>query len=223
MANSSYSISWQQQPQVQPPPQQPPAFGFSQIELRQLFISWAVLTIAFAMMFSGGIQYFEQGDFMELLPISAVAVLTAFVCHELAHKFVAQRFGCWAEFRYWQFGLIIALLFSLMGFLFAAPGAVWIRGRIDKKQNGIISAAGPFSNFAMSAVFAVLAYALIDHSFAGILFFIGFINALIGAFNIIPILPFDGAKVLAWNIAIYIGMAATGGVLVIGIYSEFLF
>ena len=29
------------------------------------------------------------------------------------------------------------------------------------------------------------------------------INALLGAFNMIPVMPFDGAKIIAWNKAIY--------------------
>ena len=29
------------------------------------------------------------------------------------------------------------------------------------------------------------------------------INALLGAFNMIPAMPFDGAKILAWNKIVY--------------------
>jgi Zn-dependent protease len=29
------------------------------------------------------------------------------------------------------------------------------------------------------------------------------INALLGAFNMIPLMPFDGAKIIAWNKMVY--------------------
>ena len=46
----------------------------------------------------------------------------------------------------------------------------------------------------------------------GILFFSGYINAFLGVFNMLPIPPLDGSKVLAWNVAIWaiaiVGMGA---------------
>ena len=41
---------------------------------------------------------------------------------------------------------------SLLGFTLVAPGAVMIRGRVTRAQNGIISLAGPGTNFLIAAV-----------------------------------------------------------------------
>ena len=146
---------------------------------------------------------------------AAIAVLTAFVFHELAHKFVAQKYGCWAEFRSWQAGLMMALVFSMMGFLFAAPGAVMVSGRVTQEQNGKISAAGPISNIIVSFLafgiwFFIPATGTVLMDFiSGLAFFVGFINALIGGFNMIPFMPFDGAKVVKWSIPVYLVMVVT--------------
>jgi Zn-dependent protease len=47
---------------------------------------------------------------------------------------------------------------------------------------------------------------------------IGFINAFIGGFNLIPIPPFDGSKIIRWNIGVYILMVAGAVALVAAYY-----
>ncbi|MCL2712150.1 MAG: hypothetical protein FWD37_02585, partial [Methanomassiliicoccaceae archaeon] len=121
-----------------------PSFGirYSTIEIRDIAISVLALSVAFAIVLGGGIRSFS----IFLLLVSAVIVCASFVAHELAHKFVAQKFGAWAEYRMFPFGLMIALLLSFTGLIFAAPGAVYISGRINNEMNGKISAAGPAVN-----------------------------------------------------------------------------
>jgi hypothetical protein len=49
--------------------------------------------------------------------------------HELAHKFTAQRYGYWSEFRLRPWGLAMAPLSSLLtsgSFILAAPGAMYV-------------------------------------------------------------------------------------------------
>ncbi|MDI6855821.1 MAG: site-2 protease family protein, partial [Candidatus Thermoplasmatota archaeon] len=87
-----------------------------------------------------------------IFPIALLAVATGFLLHELMHKLVAQKYGCWAEYRAFPFGLVLALLMSAAGFVFAAPGAVYIMGSITKKENGKISLAGPLINIVIGAV-----------------------------------------------------------------------
>ena len=40
------------------------------------------------------------------------------------------------------------------------------------------------------------------------------INSLLGAFNMIPVMPFDGAKILAWNKSVY----AITAIIAVGLY-----
>ena len=73
------------------------------------------------------------------MPIMLIAVGPAFVLHEIGHKVVAKKNGCWAEFRAdpkgLQFGMVLAFF---LGILFMAPGAVMVAGLVTRRQNGHI-------------------------------------------------------------------------------------
>lgn len=120
--------------------------------------------------------------------------------HEIAHKYVAQRYGCNAEFRANNQMLIFAVASSLLfGLFFAAPGAVWISGHVTKEKNGKISLAGPMTNILIALIFLGIQSLNTQNFLADIASFGFQINAWIGLFNMIPFLNFDGEKILAWN------------------------
>jgi Zn-dependent protease len=150
---------------------------------------------------------FTLGPFLLMMGIVTVAVLTEFLLHELAHKFTAQKFGCWSEYRYTEFGLILTLVTGFFGYVFAAPGVVWHSGRITREQEGKISAAGPATNLALAALFFAIWFTLpVTGILKILLWFVAWINVWVGAFNLIPISPLDGSKIWKWNIPLYIGM-----------------
>jgi len=181
----------------------PPGYGkirFSRKETTHILIAVAVLVFAFYMALTYG-QTLTNDESLYYLAASAIAVVTGFLLHELAHKFLAQRYGAWAEFRVYPIGLIFALFFALLsGWVFAAPGAVYIQGRITKEQNGLISLAGPGLNLA----FGLICLALLLVLPLQIIFIIAWINLFLAAFNLIPFGPLDGAKVAKWNLGIYV-------------------
>ncbi|MDD1772823.1 MAG: hypothetical protein LUQ09_07875 [Methanomassiliicoccales archaeon] len=167
---------------------------FSRAEITQIFISVAVLTACFTLVL------LYQFDLMVALGIAAVVSVTGFLLHELAHKFVAQRYGAWAEFRMYPGGLLFALVLSFLGILFAAPGAVYIQGRINRKQNGLISIAGPLTNIVFGAIFVVLWLVLsLPEEQSEAIRYIGLLSCMLAGFNLIPFGPLDGKKVLDWN------------------------
>jgi len=127
--------------------------------------------------------------------------------HELAHKYTAQKYRIWAEYRMFPMGLMMALLFSFMGFIFAAPGAVYINGYIDKEKNGKIGAAGPAVNIVISAVAIVFAL-MTSGMLSSILWMLAGINAFFALFNLLPIPPLDGSKVRMWSMPVYLFMLA---------------
>ncbi|NQU78767.1 hypothetical protein HQ545_03270 [Candidatus Woesearchaeota archaeon] len=175
----------------------------SKKEIVDLVKSWLVLGIAFAIVING-LKFditFAIAVFISLLTLGV-----GFLLHELAHKFMAHKYGCFAEFRSFDMMLIIALLFSFIGFIFAAPGAVMIKGHITKRQNGIISAAGPGTNLIVSILFLVLVFTT-SGIFQGIGLYGFIINAWLALFNMIPFAMFDGRKIWNWNKAVYIVMA----------------
>lgn len=193
---------------------------FSEKEIFQIAISIIVLTFAFSFAFSGNAFEFSKMNFgkvIVILTISFFAVLTGFLLHELAHKISAQKYGCWAEYRYSGQGLLFTILLSLAGFLFAIPGAVYIEGNINNKQNGIISLAGPLTNILIALLFLPFIY-LTNGIINLIVSFVCFINLILALFNMLPIPPLDGSKVLRWNIGIY--LATFGLIIFIFIFSK---
>lgn len=195
---------------------------FSEEEATDLMYAWVAISFAFAVVLSGGLKGGYVGwniIFLQNLIIAGVAVGSGFLLHELAHKIVAQKYGCWAEFRKFDLGLILAVAMSFFGFIFAAPGAVMIGGFISREQNGKISAVGPATNLMLAGLFLGL---LIVLSQTGILpvflmklFSYGFyINAWLALFNMLPITPLDGVKVMSWSLPVWIAITLIAGLMV---------
>jgi Zn-dependent protease len=188
-------------------------------ELRDLAVAWGALGLAFTLFIfvSTGRQVFPDIAgavasplFVRVFALSVLTVGVGFLLHELAHKVVAVRFGQIAAFKadYAMLALCVGAAFA--GFLFAAPGAVYHRGRITERQNGLVSVAGPLTNVVLVAVFLPLVFL---GGFLGELGQLGVtINAVLGAFNMIPFGPLDGKKVLSWSKVVF-GAVFTGTVL----------
>ncbi|MFH1421021.1 MAG: site-2 protease family protein [Candidatus Aenigmatarchaeota archaeon] len=178
------------------------------IEIRDLIVSALLLALAFAIAFNGGIGGLISsiGELPFLFVFAIITVSLSFILHELGHRFMAKHYGCFAEYKMWPKGLFLALMLSLFGFVFAAPGAVYIHPRHDlwggvkqltRKAHGIISATGPAINIILAFVFLFLTmFARFPHTIAnyGIM-----INAWLAIFNLIPFGPLDGKKILEWN------------------------
>lgn len=173
---------------------------FSEIEKQHLLKSWLAVSVAFTIL---NTNLFNPG-FMIYFIISLLTVGLGFIFHELAHKYVAQRFGCFAEYRANDQMLIIGILTAFFGFLFIAPGAVVIQGIITKKRNGIISLAGPVANIILALVFVVISFFVSSEFFLTAIAYGIQINYLLAIFNMIPILNFDGRKIWAYNKIIYV-------------------
>jgi Zn-dependent protease len=202
---------------------------FSRTELIQLFVAILALSAAFTIVYVRVLpQSFatNPASFLALFfPASLLAVGTGLGLHEIMHKVVAQRYGHWAEFRYNPQGLLLAfVLAAAIAVLYGAPGATWISGQVTREQNGRISAAGPLSNVIIATALIVPYVILLPYaSDLGTMF--GFslfllkaaasVNAFLGLFNLLPIMPLDGAKVLAWNKPAYAALVVTAVALVI--------
>ena len=174
---------------------------FSKEEIKDLVKSWIAISIAFSVVL-GGRDIFSSGFIFNLL-LAALTVGIGFLLHELAHKLVAQKYGLWAEFRAWNPMLILMLALAfIFGFVFAAPGAVFIMGQVGVVRNGRISVAGPITNLVLAVLFLPLIY--FGGDFVQILGLYGFsINTWLALFNMIPVWNLDGKKVFVWNKTVY--------------------
>ncbi len=198
---------------------------FSKEEKRHLLLATGAFTLALGFMTARGmINMVAIGPIAWLvrvliyMPIMLVAVGPAFLLHEIGHKLVARYYGCWAEFRAdpqgLKFGVMIAFI---LGFLFMAPGAVMVAGRVNRKQNGHIAAAGPLVNlglFLIGIPLGAILLAIVGISSAAIisdqglsipamvLFGVRYwliANLILGLFNMLPFGPLDGLKVKEWS------------------------
>ena len=212
-APTQTSFSWQSASVPEQAPVRVQGRVFSRIEIRDIIIAWVALGVAFSFALGGGgfsllgAQGFNLTVTLYLIGISLITVGPGFVFHELSHKFMAQRYGYWAEFRMWPFGLVLALVSSMIGFIFAAPGATYISGNnISMSENGRISLAGPLTNVGIALLFLPL-YLFGGNGVLGLVGVIGVrINLILAAFNMLPLGPLDGSKVFRWNLPIWVAV-----------------
>ena len=185
-------------------------------EFQEIIKAWFAISLAFAILLARGNIF--SSNIIYFFLVSGFTVGIGFLCHELAHRYFARKYGYRAEFRAFDFMLVLAILMSFFGFIIAAPGAVFIdpRGkRFSLAKNGKISLAGPMANFILAIIF------LNFHTFSFGIHFLqdlgryGFlINTWLGLFNLIPFGNFDGSKVFAWNKGIY-GLAVLLGIIML--------
>ena len=200
-------------------------FRFTGKEIRDLIISFIVIALGFTILYSNG----DYSHVTLIFPVVMIGVGAGFIFHELGHKFVAMHYGYYAEYELWPTGLLIALVSSFFGFIFAAPGAVVIYSNgMEKKTNGLISIAGPIVNIVLGLIFFLILGSLGDFIYTetgAIVYLICVlgtrINFFLAAFNLLPIPPLDGSKVMSWSIPIWLITFAIAALLVL-IFGGFL-
>ena len=91
---------------TQKKPQLKQVWEFSDIEKQNLLLATAAFSLALGFMAVGGLGGFSilgsntwLVTLLLSIPVMLLAVGPAFILHEIGHKIVAKRNGCWAEFR----------------------------------------------------------------------------------------------------------------------------
>lgn len=174
------------------------------------------LTIATILVTAVGMSFY---DFTFRWDILAIFV-SAFIVHELGHKFLAQFYRAWAEFRILLFGAVITAISALpiLPFKFIAPGVVWVSGNLSQSRSGRVSWIGPLTNLAMGTGFLVSYLALAAIDFASPILLAGvWFNGFIAFFNMIPFMGLDGQKIFGWNKLVWVlTFAAAIGLFIAG-------
>ena len=182
-------------------------FRFSEKEVQHLSISLIIIAALPLMSFANIFRY-------PVLAVGAVLIFSmAFLLHELAHKFMAQRLGFWAEYRLNTMGLMITLFSFLSPFKLVAPGAVMIAGLMYGDDYGKISLSGPVTNIAQALVFLMLMvtrpnFIVFELARIGVI-----INSSLALFNLLPFGVFDGVKIMRWDWRVWLVTAATSAAL----------
>lgn len=168
--------------------------------------SIAVTILAISLVF--GSEYLIIGEFIGFTIVSIIASVSIII-HELSHKYTAIYLGCYSRYVLHPFGLILTLISAIpfMPIKVIMPGVTLVSlytydPFVVKRVNGLTSSAGPLSNIVISLLAIVingLSYSYIPLLWRTVLILMLRINSWIAFFNLLPIPPLDGSKVLVWN------------------------
>ncbi len=153
--------------------------------------------------------YFNMNFGISVLLYSLPGIILAFTIHEYAHALVAYMMGDKTAKQYGRLTLNPIAHIDPLGFLclivtrqfgWAKPVPVNDMNFKDRKRGMLfVSLAGPLSNFVAAlliAVFYTLFYDSMGKVMLSILEIAYRINLGIGVFNLLPIPPLDGSKIL---------------------------
>ena len=166
------------------------------------------------------IQGIEKGDatiMLSSLVVIALLLLVCFPVHEFAHAYTASMLGDNTAQLLGRITLnplahldpVGSILFLVAGFGWAKPVPVTPRRLNGNPQTSmaIIAAAGPISNALLAIAFAILYRAMhpflgspgnfVAHTVEQALITAVSLNLLLALFNLIPIPPLDGSRILA--------------------------
>ncbi len=160
----------------------------------------------------------NEGALLTLL-LSVPGVLIAITFHEYAHAFAADRLGDDTPRRQGRLSLnpfshldpIGSLMLIFAGFGWGKPVEInprnFNRTMTMEKAQALVSFAGPLMNFILTIIFTIIycamykfAYGFINTQIGNIIYVMvqlaAQINLGLGIFNLIPLPPLDGSKIL---------------------------
>ncbi len=158
-----------------------------------------------------------SSDTIAKLIVLAIMLLVAFPVHEFSHALAAYRLGDGTAKLFGRLTLnpiahfdplggtllAVSMLFSGFGFGWAKPTPVNpmnLRG--GRQGEALVAVAGPLSNFIMACAGALVFRLLglfdvaVPGLFVDVIYYFVLINLSLMLFNLVPVPPLDGSKVL---------------------------
>lgn len=167
-------------------------FSLGRISGIRIGVNWSVLLIVVLLAYGLAVGQFPAtaphrpaAEYAIAAVLTAVAYLGSLLAHELGHSLVARHNGLGVEgITLWFLGGVSELQGEVAG-----PAAE-IR----------VSGVGPLVSLVLGGVFSLLAWLLQVSAAPGVLVaalaWLGGINLLLAAFNVIPAAPLDGGRLL---------------------------
>lgn len=160
-----------------------------------------------------------DASILQKITVYAIPLIFAITLHEAAHAYAAKYFGDSTAYMLGRMTLnpikhidpvwtilvpLVTLLVSPFVFGAAKPVPVNFGALRNPKRDMIwVAAAGPLANLAMMVAWAVIAKIAIVLGGTGPMYFLAlvgqagiFVNALLMVFNLFPLLPLDGGRIL---------------------------
>jgi len=188
-----------------------------------VLIVWTLATGFMPLYFPGldATQYWIMGG------AGAIVLFFSIFLHELMHSIVAQKYGIRVR--------------QIILFVFGGVSEIPEEAR-DFRKEFRIAVAGPLMSFAIAGGFAGLWWLTVQSSASsqfsaasvleGVLLYGAIINALVGAFNLIPAFPLDGGRILraglvrwkknyddATRVAAKVGIGISYGFMALGFFA----
>lgn len=157
-----------------------------------------------------------MNDIIQTIAVYALPVLFAITLHEAAHAYAAKYFGDPTAYQAGRMSMnpikhvdplgtlvipVLMYMFTPFVFGYAKPVPIdFNRLRNPKRQMAWVALAGPAANFVMALGWMIAA--LFTSAFGAGEFFVKMANAgilvnlLVFAFNLVPIPPLDGGRIL---------------------------
>ncbi len=161
---------------------------------------------------------------IELFIIVAIVATIAVIPHELMHRWSARRMNCYSRYVLDPTGLLLTLITAIpfIPFKIIMPGFVLISCPFTDPQNykrieGVTSFAGPVTNLFIAVTSLLLLKPLIAiYPSRLLLYFLVMnykLNAWVAFFNLLPIPPLDGSKIIRWKPLLWIISIALSAIL----------
>ncbi len=166
-----------------------PLFKLLGFEVR-IDLTWLILGFLVTWSLAAGLfpYYYEDLPayvYWSMGIAGALGLLLSIVFHELSHSVVARRYGL-------PIKGITLFIFGGVAQMDEEPA--------NPKAEFLMAIAGPIASFFLALVLYALYVAMTAGNWAvsvtGVISYLAFLNAILGAFNLVPAFPLDGGRAL---------------------------